>query len=153
MITNPAKLAKIFNGFFINKVRKLRAKSRKVPNSDPEFRVRKWLDKRPSPLHIFKIKMIDTEALGRGLKRMKGKKVHGVDNIDSYSIKIAGSLVEEALLQLLNKSIEQRKFAKNLKPQLVRPQHKKKEKTCVQFIGSWKSGRIYCSNTNNRTFN
>ena len=62
---------------------------------------------------------------------MKGKKVHGVDNIDSYSIKIAGPLMEEALLQLVNKSIEQRKFAKNWKPQLVKPLHKKKEKTLV----------------------
>ena len=49
---------------------------------------------------------------------MKGQKVHGVDNID---IKIAGPLVEEALPQLVNKSIEQRKFAKNWKPQLVKP--------------------------------
>ena len=49
MITNPAKLAKIFNEFFINKVRKLRAKSGKLPNSDPVLRVRKGLDKRPSP--------------------------------------------------------------------------------------------------------
>ena len=46
---------------------------------------------------------------------MKGKKVHGVHNIDSYSIKIGGPLMEEALLQLVNKSIEQRKFAKNWK--------------------------------------
>ena len=82
----------------INKVRKLRAKSRKLPNSDPVLRVRKWLDKKPSPPPIFKIKKIDTEALRRALKRMKGKKVHGIDNIDSYSIKIAVPHMEEALL-------------------------------------------------------
>ena len=69
MITNPAKLAKIFNEFFINKVKKLRAKSRKVPNSDPVLRVRKWLDKRPSPPPIFKIKKIDTEASAINNKR------------------------------------------------------------------------------------
>ena len=91
-------MAKIFNEFFINKVRKLRAKSRKVPNSDPVVRVINWLDKRPSPSPIFRIKRIDTEALRRALKRRKGKKVHGVDNIDSYSIKITGPLMEEALL-------------------------------------------------------
>ena len=56
MITNFARLATIFNEFFINKVRKLRAKSRKVPNSDLVLRVRKWLHKRPSPPPIFKIK-------------------------------------------------------------------------------------------------
>ena len=105
LITNPANLARIFNEFFINKVKKLRAKSRMIPNSDPVLRVSKWLDKRTSPPPIFKINKIDTEAL-----RMKGKKVHGVDNIDSYSIKIAGPLMEEALLHLVNKSIEQMKF-------------------------------------------
>ena len=38
---------------------------------------------------------------------------------------------ETLSLQLVNKSIEQRKFAKNWKPQLVKPLHKKKEKTLV----------------------
>ena len=59
MITNPGKLAKIFKEFCFNKVRKLRVKSRKVPNSDPLLRVQKWLDKTPSPPPIFKIKKID----------------------------------------------------------------------------------------------
>ena len=57
-------------------------------------------------------------------------KVHGVDNIDLYSLKIGGTLMEEALLQLVNKSIEQRKFAKNWKPQLVKL-HTKKETNLV----------------------
>ena len=91
MITNDARLAQISNEFFINKVKKLRAKSRKVPNSDPVLRVRKSLEKRPSPPPIFRFKKIHTEALRRSLKRMKGKKVHRVDNIDSYSLKIAHS--------------------------------------------------------------
>ena len=67
------------------------------------------------------------EAQRRALKRMKDKKVHGVNNIDSYSIKIGGLLMEEALLQLVNKSIEQRKFAKNWKPQLVKPYIKRRK--------------------------
>ena len=69
----------------------MRAKSRKVPNSDPVLRVRNWLDKTTSPPPIFKVKKIDTETLRRALKRMQGKKVHGVDNIDSYSIKSLAS--------------------------------------------------------------
>ena len=69
---------------------------------------------------------------------MKGTKVHGVDIIDSYSIKIAGPLMEEALLQLVNKYIEQRKFAKNWKPQLVKPVHKK-EKTLAHLYNPYKS--------------
>ena len=49
-----------------------------TPNSDPVLRVRKWLDKRTSPPPIFKIKKIDTEALRKALRRMKGNnQVHG----------------------------------------------------------------------------
>ena len=50
---------------------------------------------------------------------MKVKKVHGVDNIDPYSLKIAGQFIEDALLQLVNQSLEQQKFATNWKPQLL----------------------------------
>ena len=67
----------------------------------------------------FKIKNIDIETLRRALKRMKVKKVHGVDNIDPYSLKIAGQFIEDALLQLVNQSLEQKKFATNWKPQLL----------------------------------
>ena len=47
------------------------------------------------------------KALSRALKRMKEKKVHKVDNIDFYSLKIAGPLMEEALLQLVIHRVEE----------------------------------------------
>ena len=50
---------------------------------------------------------------------------------DLYSLKIAGPLMYETLLQLVNQSIKYMKFAKNWKAQLVKPVHKKKEKTLV----------------------
>ena len=71
-----------------------------VPNSDPELRVKKWLEKRQSPPPTFKIKKIDTEALRRDFKRRKGKKLHEVDDIYSNSLKIAGPLMRYALLHL-----------------------------------------------------
>ena len=40
-----------------------------------------------TPQPIFWTKKIDTEALRRAFKIMKGKRVHRVDNIDSYSLK------------------------------------------------------------------
>ena len=43
----------------------------------------------------------DTEALERAPKRMKDKKVQGVDNIDLYSLTITGPFFEVALLQLV----------------------------------------------------
>ena len=43
---------------------------------------------KPSLPAQFKIKKIDIEALRRALKRMKVKKPHRVDNIESYSLKM-----------------------------------------------------------------
>ena len=56
--------------------------------------MRKWLEKRISPTPISRIKKIDTEALRRSLKRMKGKKVHGVDNKD-IAIVVDQDIIEE----------------------------------------------------------
>ena len=63
---------------------------------------------------------------------MKGKRVHGRDEIDSYSIKLAAPLIEESLVHLVNLSIETHNFANPWKPQLILPFHKKKEKTKVE---------------------
>ena len=62
------------------------------------------------------------------MKRMKCKRVHGVDWIDAHSLKIAGPLIEESLLHLINLSIRKSSFANRWKPQLIFPFHKKKAK-------------------------
>ena len=80
-------LPEMMTNHAINKVKKQRSKSRMFTKSDPVLRVRKWLEKIPSPQPIFMTKKIDTEALRRAFKIMKGKRVHGVDDIDLYSLK------------------------------------------------------------------
>ena len=65
------------------------------------------------------------------MRKMKPKKVHGSDWIDSYSLTIASPLIEDALIHLINLSILDRKFATRWKPQLVFPLHKKNEKDAV----------------------
>ena len=63
---------------------------------------------------------------------MKGKRVHGRDEIDSYGLKISAPMIEDSLLHLVNLSIENQNFAAPWKPQLILPFHKKKEKTKVE---------------------
>ena len=63
---------------------------------------------------------------------MKGKRSCGVDLIDSYSLKLAAPLIEDALLHLINLSIEKGIFAKNWKPQLIMPTFKKKDRNMVE---------------------
>ena len=127
IVTNPQKLVKIFNKFFRDKIKKLRAKSNNHPSCPPTERLQKWLDSRDQPPPPFSLKEIDRSTLRIIMKRMKSKRVHGVDWIDSYSLKIASPLLEDSLL-----SIKQSKFATNWKPQLIHPFHKKKAKDLVE---------------------
>ena len=63
---------------------------------------------------------------------MKGGKSSGVDDIDSYSLKISAPLLEDALEQLINLSIRNKTFSTFWKPQLIVSHHKKSEKDLVE---------------------
>merc|ERR1712055_135421 len=58
--------------------------------------------------------------------------MHGTDWIDKGSLKIAGPLVEEALMHLINLSIREGRFSSRWKPQLIFPHHKKKDKDLLE---------------------
>ena len=108
------------------------------------------MKKRKNP-PTFKRQKINLQNLRKILKRMKGKRSQGMDNIDSYSLKLAGSLIEDSLLHLINLSITNQTFSAQWKPQLIFPLHKKDKKTDVKKLpaslssgGSWKAGRVCC---------
>ena len=132
MVNNPERIAGIFNEFFVQKVKNLRQKTRKEPLIPPVERLKKWLSERDEPPPPFTLKKIGFPALRKAIKRMKGKRSCGVDLIDSYSLKLAAPLIEDALLHLINLSIEKGIFAKNWKPQLIMPTFKKKDRNMVE---------------------
>jgi hypothetical protein len=94
--------------------------------------LRNWLNKRSDPPPQFRIKKIGLTTLRKAVKKLKGKRVHGRDEIDSYSLKMVATLMEESLLHLVNLSIETQNFAKPLKRQLILHFHEKEEKTEVE---------------------
>ena len=63
---------------------------------------------------------------------MKSKRTHGVDWIDSGSLKLAGPLLEESLIHLINLSIRESRFSTSWKPQLIFPHHKNKAKDILE---------------------
>ena len=132
LVTSPKKIATIFNRYFRKEVETLRKKTDQHPSLHPATKLINWLKKRENPLPLFSIKQIDKITLRKAVKRMKGKHVHGVDTIDSYSIKLASPLIENSLLHLVNLSIKTNTFGTQWKPQLIFPFHKKKEKTNVE---------------------
>ena len=132
LVTSPLKIATIFNKYFKNKITTLRQKTATDATIEPTTRLKTWLEKRQEPPPEFKLKKIGIPTLRKALKRMKGKRVHGRDEIDSFSLKLAAPLIEDSLLHLVNLSIESENFATPWKPQLILPFHKKKEKTKVE---------------------
>ena len=133
VITSPKHSANLFNNFFIEKVKLLRTQTEtaSIPNINPIDNLQKWLQSKDA-IPQFRLKIIDVNMLRKILRGMKGKRSHGIDNIDSYSLKLAGPLMEEALLHLINLSIESGLFSSLWKPQLVFPMHKKGAKTEIK---------------------
>ena len=128
---NPKKLANKFNHYFREKIRLLREKTNQPPVVPPTLRLRSWLEKRETPPPPFQIRPIDKTDFRNILKKMKPKRVHGIDWIDSYSLKIASPLLEDSLIHLINLSISDAKFSSRWKPQLIFPLHKKNERDLI----------------------
>ena len=131
IVSNPKKLANLFNNFFRSKIKQLREKTDQPPLEPPIERLRKWLSQRTEPPPPFQIKPINKKMLRTIIKKVKAKRVHGVDWIDSFSLKIACPLIEDTILHLVNLSIIAGSFPSRWKPQLIFPLHKKKEKDSV----------------------
>ena len=87
MVTNPLKMADIFNKYFKKKITLLRQKTATAAAIEPATRLRDWLSRRAEPPPQSKIKKINLATLREAIKKMKGKRVHGRDEIDSYSLK------------------------------------------------------------------
>ena len=132
LVTSPSKLASMFNDFFLDKVKKLRTQTNSPPKVDPVIRLQQWLKKQGKPLPPFSLKVINRQQLRKLIKRMKGGKSCGVDGIDSYSLKLAAPLLEDALEHLINLSIKTGTFSTFWKHQMVFPQHKKSDKTITK---------------------
>ena len=126
LISSPKIMARIFNEIFVNKVKKIK---NNIPNyiiKDPLVRLRQWLGKREMPPSEFELKNINKEDLKRLVKKLKGSRSCGVDQIDSFSLKLASSYIEDVLLHLVN--LLQIKYPEGLKTQLIHPLHKKADK-------------------------
>ena len=128
IISNPEELAESFSKIFIDKVRKLRAKSKDNPKIDPTERLESWLAQRAEPISEFQLKTIGIQKLRQIMKKVKNSRSHGRDFIDGSSLKLAFPLIEESILHLVNLSIKSGTFAEKWKIQLILPLHKKKDK-------------------------
>ena len=124
IISNPKGLANAFNKIFQTKVKKLRdITNNDTIKVDPKVRLESWLGEKVIPK--FELKEIDLIKLRKIMKKVKPSRSHGVDFIDSNSLKLAFPIIEDSILHLINLSISSNKFSDIWKTQLVLPLHKK----------------------------
>ena len=128
IVSNPKMLAELLNKTFQEKLKKLRVQTNFQPKDKPSDRLRKWLSNRQQPPPHFSLHPITLTDLRGVLKKTKFSRSHGIDFMDSYSIKLAGPLIEDALLHIVNLSITLGVFPSSWKKQLVLPLHKKNDK-------------------------
>ena len=128
IINNPRLMAEILNKKFKDKVSILRNQTNDQPIVNPVNRLKKWLSQRESVLPKFTLKPITLSQLREVLRKIKFSRSHGIDFVDAFSIKLAGPLIEDALLHIINLSIKSGVFASSWKTQLVLPLHKKNDR-------------------------
>ena len=108
---SPKEMANAFNQIFVNKAKKLKSQTEGQPSITPKERLKAWLEQRGKVLKKFELKPINLEHLRFIMKKVKGKKGHGFDYMDAYSLKLAFPKIEDVLLHLVNLSLKNGEFA------------------------------------------
>ena len=104
----------------------LRSQTELMPKIDPVERLKSWFQQWSELCPKFDLREIGCLKLRKIINKMRPSRSHGTDFIDSFSLKLAYPLIENAILHLVNLSISQNKFSTEWKYQLVLPLHKKK---------------------------
>ena len=128
LISSPQEMAGAFNQVFLSKVRRILNGLDINITVDPLVRLRTWLDTNNKHTPNFSFQPINVRDLRRLMKRMKGGRSSGIDEIDSYSLKIAAPLIEDTLVHLVNLALADG-YPSIWKYQLIHPLYKKGDKT------------------------
>ena len=121
----PRDLAKIMNEFFVDKVKNLRKNLPENPG-DPLESVARLMENRKCE---FTLEAVHPDCVMKIISKMKTSKTVGIDNIDSYVIKLAKNELTPAITHIINLSIISRTFPEAWKTAKVVPLHKKEDKT------------------------
>ena len=114
------QVAEIMNEFFVDKILKLKSKFGDVPANYEHCH--KAMTGKTCKLSM---KYVSQKKVLKVLKSLKSSKSVGVDELDSYSLKIAAEVIAPAVHHIVTLSIMQRRFPSYFKYAKVLPLHKK----------------------------
>ena len=126
LITSPAGMSELQNSYYIKKVEKIREQ---LPRQgDPTARLRKFLEARPQPSPPgLTLTCVTPQNIDKIIRNLKNSKACGLDNIDTYIMKLARPYIVPAVTHIVNQSITTLTFPKAYKVAKVVPLYKGKD--------------------------
>ena len=106
IVTSPAKLAEIMNNYFVYKIASIQ---QGLPSQtvDPIKTLQKIMQGRNSSCSLFCVHPDTVKKISMGLKNSKSS---GIDNIDTYIIKLIVNYILPAVTHIVNLSIQKATF-------------------------------------------
>ena len=105
-MTSPARLADIMNSFFVSKVTTIR-QNLPNPTGDPLRTLKDIMRGRSS---VFSLSCVHPDSVKKIILGLKNSKSSGVDNIDTYILKLIVDDILPAVTHVVNLSIQQATF-------------------------------------------
>jgi hypothetical protein len=106
IVTSPARLASIMNSFFVNKIATIQ-NGLPNPTDDPLSNLKHIMKDRSS---VFSLTCVHPDNIKKIIVELKNSKSCGVDNIDTYILKLMVDEVLPAVTHIVNLSIQQAVF-------------------------------------------
>ena len=123
IVTSPSRLATIMNTFFLNKITRIQ-EGLPRQTDDPLRTLRKMMNDKTS---VFSLKAVSPDQVSKIIKGLKNSKSSGVDNIDTYIVKLIADEALPAITHIINLSIQEAVFPTLYKAAKIIPLHKKED--------------------------
>ena len=118
--TKASRIANIMNTFFINKVKTI-----KLGLATAQSNMSECLKLMVGKTCSMTLNHVTKDVVKKLLKQLKNSRSIAVDELDSYSVKLAAEYISEPLHHIITLSFMQNKFPTNWKYTKVIPLHKK----------------------------
>ena len=122
METSPLRMADIQNEYYIHKVRDIRRNMPRQKN-DPLITLRRIMNGRTAS---FSVSTVSPEEVDKIIRTLKNSKSSGIDNLDTYIIKLTREHIVPSICHIVNLSILSKKFPTKWKIAKVIPLYKGK---------------------------
>ena len=122
LVTSAKKIAKHMNEFFLNKVETIRAGIASV-----RFNMSKVHDIMSNKTCHLQLKHVSLDKVSKTLKSLSNSRSTGIDELESFSVKLAADLIAQPVHHIVTLSILQKRFPTSWKYSKVIPLHKKED--------------------------